>query len=228
VNVFNRAVVILGIALLIILLIVSAVVPNTILSQLGYIVDGAQSALQSGWPRSYIIFLAVAIALIFLLIILLWLEVRPQSTSRVIVRGRDGTRAEVSTGAVAQTLQKHVDEIEDVFNVKSSVRGKRGGVQVLLTLETTPEIDIPAKMEEVSQAARQLIETKMGLRVADINVHVKPAAYGGAKQAFPKPAPDLPSAAPEAELADEAPAVDAAITEPPELTAEDTDPYKLS
>lgn len=228
-NAFNRAVVILGLALLIILLIVSAVVPNTILSQLGYIVDGAQSALQSGWPRSYIIFLVVAIVLIFLLILLLWLEVRPQSTNRVIVRGRDGTRTEVSTGSVAQTLQKHVDEIEDVFNVKSTVRGKRGGVQVLLNLETTPEIDIPAKMEEVSKAARELIETKMGLRVADINLHVRPAAYGGAKQTLPKPAPVLPSTAPEAAPADEAPVEDVASTEPPpKLTAEDTDPYMRS
>jgi len=122
-NIFNRAIVILEVVLLIVLLIVSAVVPNTVLNQFAYTIERAQSTLQIEWPRSYLIFLAVAIPLIFLLVLLLWLEIRPQSTNRVVVRGRDGTRTEVSTRSVAQTLQQHVDEVEDVFNVKASVRG---------------------------------------------------------------------------------------------------------
>jgi hypothetical protein len=187
VNAFNRAVVILQIVLLIILLTVAAVVPNTVLSQMGYMVDQTQAALQLGWPRNYIIFLVVAIPLIFLLIVLLWLEIRPGTSNKVIVRGRDGTRTEVSTSSVAQSLRLHIDEIEDVFNVKSIVRGKRGGMEIRLGLETTPEIDIPAKMEEVSKAARDLIEGKMGLRIADIKVSVTQASYTGAKP--PQPAP---------------------------------------
>jgi len=216
-NVFNRIVVILEILLLIVLLIITMVVPNTVLSSMLYTVEQAQGALQLDWPRSYIIFLAGAIPLILLLILLLWLEIRPRTSNKVVVRGRDGTRTEVSTSAVAQSLGHHVDEIDDVFNVKSTIRGKRGGVEILLSLETTPEIDIPAKMAEVSQAARDLIEGKMGLRVADIRVQVKPASYGSAKVPQPEPAIVPPS-----EPVDTASAEQPA----PELTPEDGDPYK--
>jgi uncharacterized alkaline shock family protein YloU len=182
--------------LLIVLLIVSAVVPNTVLNQFAHTIERAQSTLQIEWPRSYLIFLAVAIPLIFVLVLLLWLEIRPQSTNRVVVRGRDGTRTEVSTRSVAQTLQQHVDEVEDVFNVKASVRGTRGGVDVLLDLETTAEIDIPAKMDQVSRAARDLIESRMGLRVANIRVHVKPASYAGQKKSMVEE-PSAPAAGPQ-------------------------------
>jgi hypothetical protein len=225
-NIVNRALIILEIVLLIVLLIVSAVVPNTVLRQMGYAVETAETTLQLGWPRSYIVFLLVAIPVIFLLILLLWLELRPQTADRVVVRGRDGTRTEVSTRSVALTLQKHIDEIEDVFNVKSSVRGKRGGVQVLLNLETTPEIDIPAKMEMVSRAARELIEGKMGLKVANINLHVKPASSSGALKAVPEPAP-APQTAQELSPPQEA-AEEAVVPgeTPAQLSADDTDPYK--
>jgi hypothetical protein len=211
-NVFNRAVAILQIVLLIILLIVAAVVPNTVLGQIGYIVEQAQTALQVGWPRSYIIFLVAAIPLIFLLIVLLWLEIRPGTSNKVVVRGRDGTRTEVSTSSVAQSLRLHVDEIEDVFNVKSAVRGKRGGMEIRLSLETTPEIDIPAKMEEVSKAARDLIEGKMGLRIADIKVNVSQASYTSAKPAQPAPVTAPPSEPGEVVSAEE-PATDVTAPE---------------
>lgn len=214
-NIFNRAVVILEVVFLIIMLIVAAVVPNTVLSQMGYMVEQAQSALQLGWPRSYIVFLVVAIPVIFLLIVLLWLEIRPATSSKVIVRGRDGTRTEVSTSSVAQSLRLHIDEIEDVFNVKSTIRGKRGGMDIQLNLETTPEIDIPAKMEEVSKAARELIEGKMGLRIADIKVNVRQASYAAAKA--PRPGP---IAAPPSEPADFVPAEPS----PTDITAEESDP----
>lgn len=227
-NVVNRAVVILEILFLMILLIVAAVVPNTVLNQVAYTVEQAQTALQLDWPRNYFIFLLVVIPVIFVLVLLLWLEVRPQTSNKVLVRGKDGTQTEVSTTSVGESLRHHIDEIDDVFKVKAAVRGKRGGVDIVFDLETTPEIDIPAKMDEVSQAARGLIEGKMGLKVADIRVRVKQAPYGSAKKPLAeavaeepgKPADVVPTEEP-SELADIMP------TEEPttEVTPEDTDPY---
>jgi hypothetical protein len=214
-TIVNRTVVILEILLLIVLLIVTAVVPNTVVSQLAYTVERAQTALLD-WPRSYFLFLLVAIPAIFVLVLLLWLEIRPQTSSKVLVRGKDGTQTEVSTASVAESLRHHIDEIDDVFKVKATVRGKRGGVDILFDLETTPEIDIPAKMAEVSQAARSLIEGKMGLKIADIRVRVKQAPYGGAKKPLAEPLTETPG-----ELADITP-----IEEPTtDVKPEDTDPY---
>jgi hypothetical protein len=186
---------------------------------MGYMVEQAQSALQLGWPRSYIVFLVVAIPVLFLLIVLLWLEIRPATSNKVIVRGRDGTRTEVSTSSVAQSLRLHVDEIEDVFNVKSTIRGKRGGMDIRLNLETTPEIDIPAKMEEVSKAARELIEGKMGLRIADIKVNVRQASYAAAKTPRPEPLAEPPSAPADVVLAEPLPDI-------PGIPEEESDPSR--
>jgi hypothetical protein len=173
--------------------------------------------LSVAWPRSYIVFLVVAISAVLLLIVLLWLEIRPATSNKVIVRGRDGTRTEVSTSSVAQSLRLHIDEIEDVFNVRSTIHGRRGGMDILLNLETTPEIDIPAKMEEVSRAARGLIEGKMGLRIAGIKVNVRQASYAAAKAPRPEPVTVTPS-----EPADIVPA-----EEPPtDNTVEESDPYQ--
>ncbi len=220
-KIVNRAVVIVEILLLIVLLIVAAVVPNTVLSQLGYTIERAENALLLDWPRSYFLFLVVAVPLIFVLILLLWLEVRPETSNKVLVRGKDGTQTEVSTASVAESLRHHVDEIEDVFKVKATVRGKRGGVDIVFDLETTPEIDIPTKMAEVSQAARNLIEGKMGLKVADIRVRAKQAPYGGAKTPLAQPAVETPSRFTEV-VPTEEPATEEPTTE---VKPEDTGPY---
>jgi uncharacterized alkaline shock family protein YloU len=185
-NIFNRAVVILHILLLVGLLIVAAVVPNTVLSRLLYTVQQAQATLQLYWPTSYVVFLAIAVLLVFGLIMLLWLEVRPSASNKVLIRNRDGTRTELSTSSLADSLRRSIDEIDDVFKVKSVVQGKRSGLDILLNLETTPEIDIPSKMQEVSQAARDLVERKMGLKVANLRVQVKNTPYGSAKATHPE------------------------------------------
>jgi hypothetical protein len=186
-KVFNRVVVILAIVLLIVVLIVAAVVPNTVLERLLYTVEQAQSALQLDWPRSYVIFLLVDIVLIFLALVFLWLEIRPQTKRTITVRGRDGTEAEVSTSSVAKSLEYHIADVSDVSKVRATVRGVRTGVNIVLDLETTPELDIPSKMEEVSQAARDLIEGRMGLHVATIRVNVRQAPPAKVAAPVPKP-----------------------------------------
>jgi len=196
-NIFNRVLVILHILLLIALLIIAAVVPYTVLSRSLYAVQQAQAALQTRWPTSYVLFLAVAVLLVFFLILLLWLEIRPQTSNKVLIRNRDGTQTEVSTASLAESLRRSIDEIQDVFKVKCTVHGKRSGLDILLNLETTPEIDIPSKMQEVSQAARHLVEGKMGLKVANIKVQVKHAPYGSAKAPRPEPVTELPVQVPD-------------------------------
>ena len=188
-NVFNRAVVILEILLLILLLIISAVVPKTVLGRLLYTAELAKTSLESRWPVSYLLFLAVAVVLILLLVLLLWLELRPKAKKAIAVRNVSGAKAEVGTASVEQSLQHRISEIADVLKVRPTVQGKRGKVDIQIDLETTPEIDVPAKTAEVSQAARDVVEGKMGLKVAGIKVRIKHAAYGKVK---PAPVPIEP------------------------------------
>ncbi|MGC8787452.1 MAG: alkaline shock response membrane anchor protein AmaP [Anaerolineae bacterium] len=214
-NAFNRAVVLLLILLLIVLLIIAAVVPSTVLERTIYTLQQAQDVLVTRWPMSYVFFLVVDLLLIFLLIGLLWLEIRPQTKKTFTVRTVSGTQAEISTASVAQNLQSRLSEISDVFKVRPVVRGKRGGVDVLLDIETATEIDIPSKVEEVSQAARDLIEQKMGLKVSKIKVHLKQVPHGRAKIA-----PSAPPAQPPA-------STETAFPEQPQTEHESStgDPY---
>jgi uncharacterized alkaline shock family protein YloU len=201
-RVFNRAVVILEIVLLIIVLIVAAVVPNTVLERMVYTVGEAQRLLQIDWPRSYIVFLLVDIGVIFLGLVLLWLEIRPQTMRVITVRTRGGAEAQVSPSSVAKSLEYHIADVSDISKARAVVRGMRTGVDISLDLETAPEIDIPSKMEEVSQASRDLIEGRMGLHVARIKVNVKQAAPGKVAAPMPKPTVE-PSAEEGAEAAEQ-------------------------
>jgi hypothetical protein len=177
-NAFNRVVFILFILLVVAALIVAAVVPFTVLERLIYTLQEAQNVLEARWPWSYLVFLAAVILLVLLGLILLWLEVRPRTKKTVTVRTVGGTQAEVSTASVQQSLQQRISQLNDVYKVKPTVAGKGGGVDVLLELETPPDIDIPSKVDEVSQVARDLIESKMGLRVSKIKVQLKHGPYG--------------------------------------------------
>jgi len=218
-NVFNRTVVILEILLIVGVLIVAAVVPYTVLERLLYTVQQAQTVLLERWPISYVLFLLVAIVLIFLLILLLWLELRPRPKKTVTVRSVSGTQAEVSTSSVEQSLEYRIGDIGDVLKVKPTVRGKRSGVDIVIDLETTPEIDIPTKMEEVSQAARDVVEGKMGLKVSSIKVRIKQAPYGRAKVS---PRPAVSTSMPSQPVTTEQP------EQPTAQSQEDTDPYGMS
>jgi hypothetical protein len=79
-------------------------------------------------------------------------------------------------------------------------------VNVLLELETSPDVDIPSKVEEVSQAARELVESRMGLRVANLKVLVKHSTQARAASRAPV-VPSVPAPTVAAETLVEAPPV---------------------
>lgn len=217
-NAFNRVVFILLILALIAVLIVTAVVPFTVLERLIYTLQQAQNLLQARWPWSYLLALAAIIVLVLLALVLLWLEVRPRAKKTLMVRTVGGTQAQVSIDSVQQALQQRISQLGDVFKVRPTVAGKGGGVDVLLELETPPEIDIPAKVDEVSQAARDLIESKMGLHVSKVRVLLKHGPYGKA--------PPAASVAPAAPAPTPAVAPEVAVPEapPPEIQPGESQP----
>jgi hypothetical protein len=206
-KIFNRIVSVLLILLLVAVLIVSAVVPFTVLERLIYTLQQAQDVLQARWPWSYLVFLAVDIVLVLLALVLLWLEIRPKAKKTLMVRTVSGTQAEVSTASVQQALQQRIGQLANVYKVRPIVTGRGGGVDIILEMETPPEIDIPAKVDEVSQVARDLVESRMGLRVSRVKVLLKHGPYGKAPPAVSVAPGAIPSvtaevAVPEAAASD--------------------------
>jgi len=52
-----------------------------------------------------------------------------------------------------------------------------GTVNATLDLETTPDIDVPMKTDEVIAVAREVVEEQMGLQLGKVYVRIRHAAY---------------------------------------------------
>jgi uncharacterized alkaline shock family protein YloU len=124
--------------------------------------------------------------------LLLWLELRRPRGKVVRVHKVSGDAAKVTTDSIARRLEYNVDQLADVISVKPKIMSKGKGVHVRLQVETAPEIDVPAKTEEISKVAREVIEERMGLKLAGkIEIHIKHAAYSKDWAVMKKtPAPD--------------------------------------
>jgi Ca2+/H+ antiporter len=187
VNIVNGLVTIVVLLALIVLLVLGALFPWTVLDTGIALLQQARVALEARWPLSYLIFLVVAILLVVLFVATLWFELRPKSRRTLSVSTAGGAEVEVDAKSVQQGLQARLIEIRDVLKVRPTVRGKRGGVDVLLELETSPDVDIPSKVDEVSLAAKELIQSRMGLTVSNLKVLIKHGPPG--KWVPPAPAP---------------------------------------
>jgi uncharacterized alkaline shock family protein YloU len=84
---------------------------------------------------------------------------------------------ELAVESIAQRLEYRVDQLADVVKVRPEVKPRGKSVDVVLHLETSPDIDVPAKTEEVYQVAREVVEERMGLKLGKIKVNVKHAPY---------------------------------------------------
>jgi hypothetical protein len=124
--------------------------------------------------------------------LLLWLELRRPRGKAVRVRKVSGEEAKVTTDSIAQRLTYNIDQLSEVISVKPKITARGKGVQVRLNVETGPEIDVPAKTEEISRVAREVIEERMGLKLAGkLEINIKHAPYPKGWTGVKKtPAPD--------------------------------------
>jgi len=74
----------------------------------------------------------------------------------------------------------HVDQLTDVITVIPQVRTRGTAVDITLDLETTPDVDVPMKTEEVMAVVRDVVEGQMGLQLRRVKVNVRHAPYGEA------------------------------------------------
>jgi hypothetical protein len=196
-NVFNRLVVI-------VLLIVSMIVLPVLLvlvparpDMVAVIGQQALSRLEATGGQDQFLFIIGGAALAVLTFVfcglLLWLELRRPYGKAVRVQKVSGGEAQVTTDSIARRLAFNIDQLADVISVKPKVLGKGKGVHVRLNVETGPEIDVPAKTEEISRVAREVIEERMGLKLAGkLEIGIKHAPYPKDWSVVKKvPAPDL-------------------------------------
>ncbi len=95
----------------------------------------------------------------------------------VRIRTAEGGLAEIETNSIGQRLEWHLDQLAEVVSVVPSVKSRGGSVDILLEVETAPDIDVPMKTDEVVNVTRDIIEQDMGLKIGKLDVRVRYAPY---------------------------------------------------
>jgi len=181
VNAFNRVIVVL---LLLAVMVISAIFFIAPVPSLGVVgpfvqqletnlaaMTGPRALLRLGGGLVFTFFIWVFCAAI------LWLEVRRPRTRTIKVQKVSGGEAELTTDSIASRLEYNIDQLADVVKVKPTISSGRKGVLVDLELETSPEIEVPMKTEEVQQVTRDIVENRMGLKLDSVRVVIRHAPY---------------------------------------------------
>jgi uncharacterized alkaline shock family protein YloU len=180
-NIFNRIIVTLG---LLTIMIVSA----TLFIASGPVIQSTISFLQQIEANLAVItgpnlVLRWVGGLIFVLLVwavcaaLLWLEVRRPRGKTIMVQRVSGGQAELTTDSISSRLEYNIDQLAEVVRVKPRVSSGRKGVRIELEVETNPEIEVPAKSEEIQHLTKDIVENRMGLQLESVRVLMRHAPY---------------------------------------------------
>lgn len=186
-NTFNRVVMVLLLLATMIVMTVVLVVPRPIIEVLqGWLQNLDASLALVTQPLLLIVGVILALLVDVICAALIWLEVRRKRPSGIKVQKISGGYAELAVDSVARRLEYSLAQLDDVISVKPEVFGGRGGVEVNLDLETSPDIDVPTKTEEVYQVTKETVEDKMGLRLRRVRVNIKHAPYPTERRVAPR------------------------------------------
>jgi len=180
-NTFNRIIVILLLILaipLLLLVMFTAAFPGPAIAAM----QAQLAVLEMLTLTGKVVIIAVSALLILLCLVLLWLELRRPGPSVVKLSKVEGGEAVLTLNSIEQRLAYNVDQLPDVIKVVPKVVGKGKSVDVVLNLETTADVDVPAKTQEVVQVTREVVEERMGLALGKVKVNITMA-----------PPPRLPS-----------------------------------
>lgn len=176
-NVFNRIVVVLLLLFsvpLLLLLIGIVVFPVQAADVLSALVGGIRNVSTA----TKLLVILASLLMLIVDIVLLWLELRrPVATRTVRIKQVTGGEAEMSTDSIEGRLAYNIDQLAEVIRVTPTVTGRGKGVDVVLDVETRPDIDVPAKTEEIMTVARQVVEDRMGLELTRIRVNIRHAPF---------------------------------------------------
>ena len=180
-NVFNRIVVILLLLALLAAVILLAVVPIQAVQAVQRGLTGFGTFLTRAGESYYWLFMAarilITLAAVLLVGWLLWRELKRRRPKAVKLLTEGGSKATVTTESVEKRLAWHIDQLSDVISVAPVVSAAGRAVNVVVNLETRPEIDVPMKTDEVVGVVREVVTERMGLQLGKVQVDIKHAPY---------------------------------------------------
>jgi hypothetical protein len=181
-NVFNRIFMIVLLLAIIVLTAVVVLVPQQTMQLLASFFEWSRQTVAAYMGGSdWAIFAAGRViiggAIVIVCLILLWLELRRPRKKTIRAQKLAGGEAHITIDSIAQRLAYNIDQLPDVVKVAPRITGRSRGVDIDLLLETSPDIDVPMKTEEVIQVTREVIAERMGLKLGKVQVRIKHAPY---------------------------------------------------
>jgi len=180
-NAFNKSVVVVLLLALLAGIVYLAVMPAQAVRYTQNGVASAGTFLGNAERTSRWLFaggrILVGLAAAALICWLLWKELKPRRPKAVKVHTEGNSNATVTTDSVAKRLAWHIDQLADVISVTPEVTASGRSVNVLVNLETRPEIDVPMKTDEVVGVVKEVVAERMGLQLGKVQVRIKHAPY---------------------------------------------------
>lgn len=169
-NTFNR---ILVVTLLIVIMLVCSVLlilpalQSPLLSLIAERLDHIGTLINrlEWYKRIPVAFLLVTVMDIFLLLLLI-LELRRPRPQFIRVEKATGGEVQVSIASIADRLRYEIDALPNILHARPRVGAQRKGVTIELDVETVAGIDVPGQAEHIVETTRQIVEEKMGLKMA--------------------------------------------------------------
>lgn len=118
--------------------------------------------------------IGIIIAVICGFVIVLEMK-QPGSRAVALAKLPEGV-AEFATDSVAQRLKHEVELVPDVRLVTPRVTSRGNSVDIDVTVQTSPDVDVPDKTSEVHHALRANID-QMGLKLGRLKVNMAYAPY---------------------------------------------------
>ena len=181
-NVLNRLIMVLLLLLIIVATALYVIVPQETLrlvaTTFDWLYQGTVNYMNSGQRLMFAGGRVLAGGILVLAcLILLWLELRQPRKKTIRVQKLSGGEAHIAISSIEQRLAYNIDQLPDVVKVNPSIIGRTRGVDIDLLLETSPDIDVPMKTEEVMEVTREVIVERMGIKLGKVQVKMKHAPY---------------------------------------------------
>lgn len=180
-NTFNRIIAVLLWIILLAVVGVAAVIPQTTVA---WLIDALTTL--AGWlteqhsanPSNFLIGqIAVGVVAVLVFGVLIGIEVWNGGRRGVRIRTAQGGSAELDTSSISRRLSWQLDQLAEIISVVPVVKSKGGSVDIRLEVEAAPDVDVPMKTDEVVEVTRDLIEHEMGLKLGRLDVHMRYAPY---------------------------------------------------
>ena len=180
-NALNRIIGFLIFLIAFLILIILAAVPFEALSwlqtQIGHLTQWARQQQMTA-PLLLNLGRAALAAIAILIVIPLMIAELPRKKKEPAVSMRtEHGEIRVTADSIAKRLAWHLDQLADVISVFPMVEPRGDTVNIKLDVETSPEIDLPMKTEEIMLVTREIIEQDMGLKLGKLNVNLRHAPY---------------------------------------------------